>query len=381
MIRTHQLIHSNGAWHVQPSAHEAAANACQLVLVFGARHALERTEVVAELRSTFKEARIVYASTAGEIAGSKVLDDSIVATGLSFERSTVRCATTNIRDHANSSDCGAWLLRSLPEQGLSAALVFSDGGLVNGSELAEGLNRENPARIPITGGLAGDGDQFQHTLCGLDEVLAEGQVVLVGLYGVGLNVGHGSYGGWGEFGPERMVTYSESNVLFKIDGRSALSLYKEYLGPYSKELPGSALLFPLSMRVDGSPNKLVRTILSVNEENDSMTFAGNMPYGAHVRLMKATFDKLVDAASTAARDSFSSFGTVKPQFALLISCVGRKLVLQDRVEEEVEAAQAMFGTDTCIAGLYSYGELSPFKPKAACDLHNQTMTITTLSEA
>ena len=210
MIRTHQLIHSNGAWQPQPSAHPAKASACQLVIVLGARTALERADEIAELRTTFPEARIVYASTAGEIAGSRVLDDSIVATGLSFERSTVRCATTNIRDHASSVECGAWLLRSLPPQGLTAALVFSDGGLVNGSELAEGLNRENPARIPITGGLAGDGDRFQRTLCGLDEVLGEGQLVIIGLYGVGLSIGHGSFGGWDEFGPERMVTYTQS---------------------------------------------------------------------------------------------------------------------------------------------------------------------------
>jgi len=178
-----------------------------------------------------------------------------------------------------------------------------------------------------------------------------------------------------------MVTYAESNVLYKIDGRSALSLYKEYLGPYAKELPGSALLFPLSMQVDGTDHKLVRTILSVNEENDSMTFASDIPYGARVRLMKANFDRLVDAATTAARGSFKALGDLRPDVALLVSCVGRKLVLQGRVEEEVEAARGILGNDACVTGFYSYGELSPFNPNAACDLHNQTMTITTLSEA
>jgi hypothetical protein len=260
-------------------------------------------------------------------------------------------------------------------------LVLSDGSMVNGSELARGLNSENHKGVPITGGLAGDAARFERTLCGLNDRLESGMVVVIGLYGDALRVGHGSHGGWDEFGPERMVTYSESNVLYKIDGRSALSLYKEYLGPYAEELPGSALLFPLSMRVDGTNHKLVRTILSVNDENDSMTFAGDMPYGARVRLMKANFDRLIDAATTSATSSYQALGDMRPEFALLVSCVGRKLVLQGRVEEEVEAARAILGGDVCITGFYSYGELSPCNPQAACDLHNQTMTITTLSEA
>ena len=381
MIRTTQTIFKDGAWHDAPTAHPAAAEQCQLVLALGAREALETPSLTVSLRERFPGAQIAYASTAGEIAGSEVFDGRIVVTGLSFERTEVRAVATHIREHRDSADCGSHLMRGLPVKDLAAVLVLSDGGLVNGSELARGLNRENQGGVPITGGLAGDAARFERTLCGLNDRLEPGLVVAIGLYGNTLRVGHGSYGGWDEFGPERMVTYAESNVLYKIDGRSALSLYKEYLGPYAKELPGSALLFPLSMRVDGTDHKLVRTILSVNEEDDSMTFAGDMPYGARVRLMKANFDRLVDAATTAARSSFSALGAMRPEFALLVSCVGRKLVLQGRVEEEVEAARSILGNDACITGFYSYGELSPFNPSAACDLHNQTMTITTLSEA
>jgi hypothetical protein len=233
----------------------------------------------------------------------------------------------------------------------------------------------------VTGGLAGDGARFSRTFAGLDLVPEEGNVVAVGFYGDHLKIGHGSFGGWDEFGPERTITRSEKNILFEIDGKNALDLYKEYLGPYSEELPGSALLFPLSIREPDSNEHLVRTILSINEQEKSMLFAGNMPEGSKIRLMKANFDRLINGSSTAARNSFSSLENGSPELALLVSCVGRKLILQERTDEEVQAVKQIFGDQTSLAGFYSYGEISPFNPNTRCELHNQTMTITTFSES
>ncbi len=380
MIKTLQLIERNGKWETLPTVAKADPAKCQLAMVFGSREGISRHGLYADLRARLPNADLVFASTAGEIIGKHVVDDTITVTGLEFEHTTVRTVITHIRDHADSRSCGEALMAMLPDQDLTAVLVFSDGSQINGSQLTIGLNHANRRRIPITGGLAGDAARFEHTFTGLNERIGEGKVVAVGLYGKDVLVGHGSFGGWDEFGPERVVTSSASNVLFTVDGRSALGLYKEYLGAYSEQLPGSALLFPLSIRLNGSERKLVRTILAVDEENDTMTFAGDMPVGAHVRLMKANFDKLIDAAATAANDCFMDVLPQQPEVALLISCVGRKLILQDRVEEEVEAAQNIFGPETCVTGFYSYGEISPFTPGAGCELHNQTMTITTLSE-
>ncbi len=214
----------------------------------------------------------------------------------------------------------------------------------------------------------------------MGDIPSPGNVIAIGFYGKNLIIGHGSLGGWDEFGHERIITKSDQNVLFQIDNKNALDLYKQYLGDYVNELPGSALLFPLSIRINGSDKNLVRTILSVNEENKSMTFAGNLPEGSKVRLMKANFDKLIEASSTAAENSFSSIKGSKPNLAILISCVGRKLVLQERIEEEVEAAKDVLGNNATITGFYSYGEISPFNKSTQCELHNQTMTITTFTE-
>ena len=201
-----------------------------------------------------------------------------------------------------------------------------------------------------------------------------------GLYGSHIKIRSASLGGWDPFGSERLITKSKGNVLYELDGQSALELYKVYLGTHAKDLPGSALLFPLCLRSDDSKGGLVRTILAVDEKTQSMTFAGDVPEGTYVRFMKANFDRLIEGAVGAAEKSMS-LKKASPELALLISCVGRKLVLKQRVEEEVEGVREIFGPKTAITGFYSYGEISPFTPNAKCELHNQTMTITSFMES
>jgi hypothetical protein len=205
-------------------------------------------------------------------------------------------------------------------------------------------------------------------------------IVAIGFYGDQIQINHGSFGGWEPFGLERTVTQSNENILEEIDGKKALDLYKTYLGNYADQLPGSTLLFPLSLKVDGSKEELVRTILDIDQEKQSMTFAGNLPVGSKVRFMRANFDKLIDAAGLAANETLISSKGQKPQYALLISCVGRKLVLENRIEEEIEAVQEYLGKECLISGFYSYGEITPMNQSNNCQLHNQTMTITTFDE-
>jgi hypothetical protein len=235
----------------------------------------------------------------------------------------------------------------------------------------------------VTGGLSGDGPRFRETvvLCGREPAVPSPDIAAVlGFYGSGLRVGYASLGGWDAFGPERLITRSRGNVLFELDGRSALELYKTYLGPHAADLPASGLLFPLSLRTEPGDTPVVRTILAVSEEESSMTFAGDVPMGVYGRFMKANFDRLIDGAVGAARTSSAAIGEAAAELALLVSCVGRRLVLAQRVEEEIEGVREVLGGATVLAGFYSYGEISPFTPSARCELHNQTMTITTLAE-
>ena len=352
----------------------------QLVLAFGSREALTNPERYQELRKFYPTANILCSSTSGEILGSQVYDNSIVVTAIYFEKTSLKVAHTTIANMKDSYAHGKKLLEELQSKDLNHLFVLSDGHLVNGSELVKGLSDSLVQPIPTTGGLAGDGSLFQRTLVGLNEPPSEGKIVAVGFYGKNLKVGHGSKGGWDSFGPERIVTRSEGNVLYEVDGQSALELYKKYLGQYAQDLPMSALLFPLSLKLAESNEVLVRTVLSVDEQKKCMIFAGDIPEGSYVQLMRANFDRLIDGAISAADHCLSSINSFTPELAILISCVGRKLVLSHRIEEEVEEAKRILGEGAAIVGFYSYGEISPLVKSAKCELHNQTMTITAYQE-
>lgn len=353
----------------------------QIVFFFGDTSLLKDPQNFNQVKSFYPNAHILSGSTAGEIIGTQVSDNSLVVTAVYFENTTLDFAKTKIEKMIDSLDVGVRLADSLKKDGLVHVLVLSDGLHVNGTKLVNGLMGRLPREVAITGGLCGDQDRFKETVVGLDSVPESDTIVVVGFYGKNIKIGYGSMGGWDPFGPERLVTRSKDNVLYELDGQSALELYKKYLGDQAKDLPASGLLFPLSLRPEGRKIGLVRTILSIDEKEGSMTFAGDVPEGAYVRLMKANFERLVDGAAGAASMSHEALGKTTPDLAILISCVGRKLVLKQRVEEEVERVKEVLGDKAVMTGFYSYGEICPVTPtEKQCELHNQTMTITTFSE-
>lgn len=334
-----------------------------------------------ELREAYPRSHLVGCSTAGEIQGASIHDGTLSVAIAAFEGTTLRDAIAPVPSSAESFAAGEAIAHALRGPDLRSVVVFSDGLRVNGSELIRGLNAALPSSVVVTGGLAGDGARFKRTWVLKQGVPVDGYVSAIGFYGDRVRVGHGSQGGWDIFGPERTVTKSSGNVLYEIDGQPALALYKRYLGDQAAGLPSTALLFPLSLRASRTAEKsLVRTILSVDEETNSMTFAGDLPEGSLVQLMRANMDRLIDGASGAAlstaRDGAKSGGSV----TLAISCVGRRLVLGERTEEEIEAALRALPENTALVGFYSYGEISPYAT-GMCDLHNQTMTLTNLWEA
>lgn len=356
--------------------------AAQWVLAFGAPEALNNTDALAGLAAAYPHACIVGCSTAGEILDTRVQDDTLVATAVHFSDTQVRMATATVDGMQDSYQAGSTLGHALNLPGLAHVMVLSDGLSVNGTALARGLRESLPSTVAVTGGLAGDGDRFKQTMvCAGGEVMANA-VVAIGFYGARLRVGYGSLGGWDTFGPERLVTRSDGNVLYELDGQPALALYKRYLGKdYAAQLPSSALSFPLSLRGENIHDSVVRTILSVDDVSGSITFAGDVPQGSRATLMKANFDRLIDGAAGAARSGLQRLDSFAPSLAVLISCVGRKLVLKQRVEEELEGVRQVLGPQALLAGFYSYGEICPHGGVTKCELHNQTMTITTFAES
>ena len=348
------------------------------VLAFGAP-GLDAAPALRELAAAFPRAQILGCSTAGEIHQDRVHDDVLVAAVARFDEVRPRVVSAAIGPGVTSYAAGEEIARQLVAPDLRAVLVLSDGLNVNGSELVRGVNAVLPPRVVVTGGLAADGEKFRRTWVFDARGAAEHRVVALGLYGERLAVTHGSKGGWDIFGPERLVTRAEGNVLYELDGKPALALYKNYLGERAAGLPATALLFPLAVRSNADDTKqLVRTVLAVDEAAQSLTFAGDIPTGSLAQLMRANFDRLIEGAcgaATLARVEASSSDVL----SIAISCVGRRLVLGQRTDEEVEATLDILPPRTRQIGFYSYGEISPFAT-GSCDLHNQTMTLTTFSE-
>ncbi|MGK0414349.1 MAG: hypothetical protein ACJA1B_002573 [Polaribacter sp.] len=353
-----------------------------LVLIFGDRYMLQDKDVFDEIRAVFTDGHLVFGSTAGDITSESVDEDSITITAIEFEKSYFTIKKSNVLDSGNEIDSfkvGRELIEQFPEEGLKYVFVVSEGSFINGSQLTLGMNAAAKNNLLITGGLCGDSERFEKTFSSYNEIPKEGEVVAVGLYGDTLEVSFASNAGWTPFGPERLITKSKDNILYELDGKPALDLYKKYLGDKSKELPGAALLFPLNVKFSDKKKSIVRTILTIDEKENSMILAGDIVEGSYVQLMMTNVDNIISAAEIGAVQALE-YRNNKPELAILVSCIGRKLVLDQRVEEEVEEVIEVIGKETTVCGFYSYGEIAPFNNEMNCQLHNQTMAITLISE-
>lgn len=350
-----------------------------LVLIFGDRYLLESPDLFKEVKEMYPDGHLVFGSTSGEIIDTRVYDESITLTAIEFENTSFKIVNRNIKQSKSITTLGAEIMQGFPKENLQHLFIVSDGSFVNGSSLIAGIESAKDKKITLTGGLCGDGARFEKTLASYNENPKEGEVIAIGFYGDNLEVSYANYGGWLPFGPQRTITKSIGNVLYEIDGQPALDLYKKYLGEKAKELPQAALLFPLNVWEIGDTEPLVRTILNIDEESNSMVLAGDVPVNSKVQLMMSSVDDITEGASQAAKYAMRN-RKKKPELAILVSCVGRKLVMNQRTEEEIEEVIDVIGAQAKVTGFYSYGEMAPFAGQKKCQLHNQTMTLTLMSE-
>tara|TARA_R110000868_G_scaffold32516_5_gene118248 strand:- start:20315 stop:21448 length:1134 start_codon:yes stop_codon:yes gene_type:complete len=351
-----------------------------LVLVFGNRYMLQHKDLYKEVRTLFPNGHLVFGTTSGEIMDANVYDGTVVLTAIEFEKSTFLVKAKNVVDFGNDDkSLGQQLMSEFSQEGLRHIFIVSEGSSVNGSALIHGLEIKKFRKVGLSGGLCGDDDRFELTLSSYNEPPKEGQVVAIGFYGDSLEITSANFGGWTAFGPERIITKSKDNILYELDGKPALDLYKKYLGKKASELPKSALLYPLSVRTQAGSEPIVRTILNIDELENTMILAGDVPERSKVQLMMSTVDDIANGANLAAKIAMRN-RKHEPELALLVSCIGRKLVMDQRTEEEVEEVISVIGPSAKITGFYSYGEMAPFEGQETCKLHNQTMTLTLFSE-
>lgn len=374
-MKTSQYIYLTDSGWLKQSGEDVNPT---ILLAFGSGKDCSGDILVTWWQNNFPNAQLIGCSSAGEIIDTNVHSNTIVVTAIEFEKTSTHIHYIDFEEGDDSFDVGKKLASGLPQENLKLCFVLSDGIFINGTRLVDGLKESLPSKTLLTGGLAGDGKRFSETLVCVNENFSPKKVVALGLYGDYIQTEYGSMGGWDSFGPSRLVTKSENNILYSVDDQNALELYKKYLGPHAKDLPSSALRFPLLVSLPNG-QKVVRTVLSIDEQAGSMTFAGDIPKGSYAELMCANYDRLIDGASDAAQDVLKKNNDI-PELALLISCVGRRLVLGQRIEEEIEAIRESLGENTTLTGFYSYGEICPFDGQQDAILHNQTMTITTFRE-
>ncbi len=372
----------NSGWSVKHS-NLSSSNSANLVLYFFSPQLENPSEQYEYLKEKFPGALITGCSTGGEIYDEEVYDDSLVYLALEMEQTKIKAVEYSVTDIHKSKELGQKIGKDLNEPDLCHLFLLCDGLVVNGTDLIGGVYSEVDKEVITTGGLAGDGSDFNQTFVGLDSTPEKNKIVAIGFYGNAFQVGFGSMGGWSAFGPQRKITKSKDNILYELDGQPALDLYKKYLGEeQSKKLPGSGLLFPLSIVPDEtSQNKYVRTIVGIDEDKKSLIFAGDIPEGYIAQLMHASFDNLVDGAVGAAEKATHSIEhDPNSQAAILVSCIGRNLVMGQQIADEAEAIKTVFGNDISMVGFYSYGEIGHHPVTNECGLHNQTMTITLIGE-
>ncbi|MGE0312745.1 MAG: FIST signal transduction protein [Lautropia sp.] len=351
-----------------------------LALVFGAAEQLDDPAPIAELRALLPRAKLVGASGAGAVSSMDVLDASATLALVRFEHTDMAVVGEEVAAVDDSRAAGIAIARRLvAREGLSAVYVLADGLLVNGPELVQGLNEILPRGVSLAGGMAGDTVAFQRTWTIVDGVPRQRHVTAVGFYGTRLQMQRGCRGGSVGFGPRRMVTRSAGNVVYELDGAPALQLYKDFLGEHASSLPGGASHFPLSVFRTPQSEAVIRFVLGIDEAAQSITVAGDIPEGSQVQLSRANRSDLLEGALQAASEATAGLES-GPVLNLVVSCIGRRIVLGEQTEEELETTVEQLPAGSMQAGFYSYGEISASTDRR-CDMHNMTLTMTTLAEA
>jgi len=353
----------------------------QLALVFVGPGLIGDRSWYHEVRQAYPGAHIFGCSTSGQIYGGAVREDSVVVTAIAFEHTRVEVAHSHIPDSAGGYEVGHELASMLDAGGLRHAFLICDATNTNANDSVSGVVSALPPGTHLFGGCPSNGHDMGNTYVVCDCLPEPKMAAVVGFYGDRLKVGVGSSAGWDQLGLERLITKSKQNVLYEFDGRPALPLYKKYLGSVAAGLPESGMLFPVRLRFGDCSDGVLRGVLAVNEQEQSITFLGNVPEGAHARIMFGSAEHLIDGSITAAQQTLEAIGALEPELLIVVSCVARQLVLKERTAEELECFEEVFGNRPTLAGFYALGEIAPIERGGRADFHNETLTAVALAES
>ena len=321
---------------------------------------------------------LIGCTTAGEISSDGFSTDSAVLGGMVSDQINFEMVSVTAISQ-NSEKAGRELAAGFSDS-VRYVQLFSDGITGDGSAILRGMTSSFNGNLPVSGGTSGDGGNFLKTYQFLgDEVLSDAAVA-IGFCG-DFKLGTGVRSGWTPIGLPKKVTRAAGNVLYELNGESALSVYERFLGKHAEQLPAVGVEYPLGIigqfeDLDGTDHLLLRATMSVDREKGVINFAGEIPEGAMVYLTCGDRNAILDATEAAARTAIEDYGTAaNPAVVFFYSCMARKTVLGLRTKEEIERVQRHFSATVPVLGFYTYGEYCRVRRNGPSLLHNETATL------
>jgi hypothetical protein len=324
---------------------------------------------------------LIGCTTAGEISTDGFTTGSAVLGGIASDQ--INFEMVSVRDIGrNSQEAGRELATAFSDS-VCYVQLFSDGLSGNGSAILRGMAAAFKAEIPVAGGTAGDEGKFIKTWQFRGDQVLSDAAVAMGFSG-DFKLGTGVWSGWSPIGLPKRVTRAKGNVLYELNGESALNVYERFLGKHAQRLPAVGVEYPLGIigqfdGPDGSDHLLLRATMSVDREERSIRFAGEIPEGAMVYLTCGDRSAILDATEKAVRLAIQDLGdTTTPSIVFFYSCMARKTLLGLRTKDEIERVHSQFIPAVPIIGFYTYGEYCRVNRNGPSLLHNETATLSVI---
>ena len=341
-------------------------NSKLLIQVFIGINSLEKIKsVLTIIKEILPSAKIVGASTDGEIMDAKVSTNKTVLSFTQFENTTLK---THIEKRtSNEQSIGAKLAINLIEKDTKAIITFTDGLHTNGENYLHSIDLINKDII-VAGGMAGDNSKFEETFVFCENGITNNGAVGVALNNPSLHI-HTDYNfNWKPIGRYLTITKAKGNQVFTIDNKTAYETYAYYLGEEMvKNLPAIGVEFPLILERDSI---LIARAVLAKEDDGSLILTGNLQEGDKVQIGFGNAEMIL-------KDSCKSVQNMqnKPVESIFVySCMARRRFMPKSIYAELLPLQNIANT----SGFFTYGE---FFHKTKKELLNQTMTILALSES
>ncbi len=324
----------------------------------------DQKKMLAGVNSVIKNVPLIGCSTDGEITTDGYKEDSVSLMVLNSDELSFSIGygfEANKDARKTGQDVAQMTLdKRANEKQPAIFFLFGDGVKANGAELVRGAQLVLGEEFHIVGGLAGDGFRFQETYQYYDnQVITDGAVGL--LISGDVQVATGVQHGWTFIGRGRKVTKAVGNVVYELDGESVFKIYEDYLGERANELPGVAFEFPFGV-IDENNHHYLRCPVGVDREAGTVTFAGEVPVGATIKMTTGTTIEAINAAREASESALSKLGTnTTPAAIFIFDCCARKKVLGRRIQHEINAIQGILGGNVPLIGFYTYGEIASIK--------------------